>query len=120
MSVELVIAPGVTDSASCLSYPYTNEMVNSYIKAYVYTNAGNESWESFSAFGRYGVFDVDIDFRKRLHIIMHFFGGTGSLTAQGHIWGCRRRSKSYMGTQIFWISLADFDVNGFKLVSAPL
>ncbi len=54
MSVELVVARGVTDSASCLSYPYTNELVNSVIKARVYICVGHEDGESFSATGAYG------------------------------------------------------------------
>ncbi len=117
MSVELVLAPGVLDSASSLSYPYTKELINSVIKAWVYAYAGYEDIESFSAFGRYGVFDVDVDFRKRLHIITHLNSRTGSLPRQHRIWGCRYRVTSYARTEIALISLADFNVDGFKLVS---
>ncbi len=117
MSVELVHAPGVPDSASSLSYPYTNELVNSVIKAWVYIYAGDEDAESFSVFGRYGEFQVDVDFRKRLHIDTYLISGTGSLPDQYHFWGCRCRAKNYMGTEINWISLAGFNVDGFKLVS---
>ncbi len=119
ISVELVPAPGATDSASFLSYPYTNEFVNSFIKAWVYANVGDEDDGSFSALGRYGLFDVNVDFRKCLHIITHLDGGTGSLPAQGRIWGCRDRFRSYVGTSIYWISLAHIDVHEFKLVSTP-
>ncbi len=117
MIVELVLTPGVTDSASSLSYPYTTELVNSVIKAWVYTNAGDESGNSFSAFGAYGVFHVHIDFRKRLHLVTHLFSGTGSLPGQSQIWGCRCLAKRYVGSDIYWISLADFSVDEFKLVS---
>ncbi len=120
MSVELVVAPGVADSASSLSYPYTNELVNSVIKASVYIHAGHEDWESFTAFGRYGVFDVDIDFRKYLHLLTHLFSGTGSYPAQSRIWGCRRNYNSYVGTEISWIFLAGFNVDQFKSVCASL
>ncbi len=118
ISVELVLAPGVPDSASSLSYPYTNELINSVIKAWVYIYAGDEDPESFSAFGRYGVFDVGVDFRKRLHTVTHLYSETRSLPGQGQVWGCRCRRKDYVGTRICWISLADFNVNEFKMVSA--
>ncbi len=118
MLVELVLAPGVTDSASSLSYPYTNELVNSVIKANVYIRVGHEDGESFSALGVYGVFDVDIDFSKWLHIVAYLYSVPGSPPGQAQIWGCRCRFKNYMGTLIHWISLADFDVDEFHLVSA--
>ncbi len=117
ISVELALALGVTDSASTLSYPCTNELVHSVIKAVVYAYAGDEDVQSFSAFGRYGVFRVDIDFHKCLHIVTHIFSGTGSLPGQGRIWGCRCRYKHYARTELIWISLADFNVNEYKLVS---
>ncbi len=118
MSIELVLAPGVTDSASSLSYPYTNELVNSVLKTWVYAPAGNEDIESFSAFGRYGVFDVDLDFRKRLHMTTHLYSAPGSLPIQDQVWGCRCRFKPYVGGDIRWILLADFNVDEFKLVRA--
>ncbi len=119
MSVELVLAPGVTDSASSLSYPYANELVNSAIKAWVYTYAGDEDRENFSALGAFGVFYINTDFRKRLRIVTHFYvAGTGPLPVRNQVWGCRCRDKWYVRASITWISLADFDVNKFKLVSA--
>ncbi len=119
MSVELVLAPGVADSASSLSYPYTNELVNSVIKAIVYDSVGDEDSDSFSALGAYGVFDVDIDFRKCLYIDT-YLSGTGPIPTQDRLWGCRSRHKLYVGVWIYWISLADFDVNEFKSVSDSL
>ncbi len=113
-----MLAPGVIDSASSLSYPYTNELVNSLIKALVYTYAGAEDGESFSASGRHGVFHVDMDFRRRLHIVTHLGNVSPSLPFQGQIWGCRCRVRDYKGTEITWISLADFNADKFKLVSA--
>ncbi len=118
MLVELVLAPGVADSASSLSYPYTNELVNSVIKARVYIRAGIEDGGSFSVLGANGVFDVDVDFRKRLHIVTRLFSTPGSPPRRSQSWGCRCRFTCYVGTDITWISLADFDVNEFKMVSA--
>ncbi len=114
MSVELALASGVTDSLSSLSYPYTNELVNSFIKAWAYTYAGEEDMERFSVFGRYGAYQIDVDFRKRLHIVSHLYNGT----AYGRMWGCRCRYKLNVGSVIYWASLADFNVDEFKLVSA--
>ncbi len=118
MSVELVLAPGVTDSASALSYPSTNELVNSLVKALVYTHSGGEDPEHFSGYGRYGALQVDVDFRKRMHMFTLFHCGPGSLPYQDQVWGCKCRSKAFVGTLIYWFSLADFNVDEFKLVSA--
>ncbi len=117
MSTELVLAPSVTDSAASLSYPHANELVNSFIKAWVYACVGDEDRDRFSALGAFGVFDVDIDFRKCMHIATYLYSGTGSLPSPSWFWGCRCRFKYYAGTSINWISLADFDVNEFKMVS---
>ncbi len=113
-----MLAPGVTDSASSLSYTYTNELVNSFIKDVFYARAGDEDYESFSVLGRHGVFGVGIDFRKRLHISTRMRSGSGSFSLQSRLWGCRCRYRSYVGTNIFWITLADFDVDKFKTVGA--
>ncbi len=117
-SVDLVLAPGVGDSTSSLSYPYRNELVNSVIKDIIYIRAGAEDGDNFSVLGANGVFSVDLDFRKYLHIVTHFNSTPGSVASHGWLWGCRRRLKTYVGTDITWISLADFDVDEFKLVSA--
>ena len=120
MSVELVRASGVADSASTLSYPYTNELVNSAIKDWVYSAFGNEDTESFSALGVFGALGVACDFRKCLHVSTHPGSEDGSLPWSGMMWGCQCRSKGYPGTRIIWISLDKFDVNEFKLVSISL
>ncbi len=120
MSLELVLAPGMTNSASSLSYPYTNELVNSHIKAQVYIHAGAEDVTSFSVLGRYGVFGVDIDFRKSLCIGTHLLGAFGSFTFQNHLWDCRCRLIVYVGTLIYRITLADFNVDKFKVASVSL
>ncbi len=118
LSLELVLAPGVTDSALSLSYPYANELVNSAIKALVYIRVGVEDMDSFSALGAFAVLDVNIDFRKCLHIITNFSSAPDSLPRLGWAWGCRSHLKHYVGTSIIWISLADFDVDKFDTVSA--
>ncbi len=116
MAIELVLAPGVPDSASSLSYPYTNELVNSLIKAKVYIDIGREDEENFSTPGRFGVLDADLDFRKRLHILTNTWSASGSLPASGYLWNCEYRNKSYPGTLISWISLSKFNIDEFKSV----
>ncbi len=108
----------MTDSVSSLSYPYTNELVNSFIKDRVYTRAGDEDPESFSVLGRYGAFGVDFDFRKSLHVATRLTRASGSHPFQSIVWGCRCRCKVDVGTRIYWITLADFDVDKFKMVGA--
>ncbi len=97
MSVELVLAPGVTNSASSLSYPCANESLNKVIKALVYIRAGDEDEYNFSVHGAYGVFDVNINFRKWLHLASYFNSAFSSVFS-GLYWGCRCRSKYYVGT----------------------
>lgn len=121
MSVELVLASDVLDSASSLSCPYTNELVNSIIKARVYVSVGTEDVNSFSALGAYGMFNVDVDFRKRLHIDTYIYSAaTGSHPFHFLFWGVRGCFKLYVGTEIRWFSLVEFNVDEFKLVSASL
>ncbi len=118
ISVELVLAPGVTDSASTLSCPHTNELANSVIKDYVYFRVGSEDREKFSALGSFGVFDVDVDFRKRLYIATRLYGAPGSRSGRHQIWGCKCRYRHYVGSDIHWFPLANFNVSEFKSVSA--
>ncbi len=111
MSVELALAPGVTDSALSLSYPYTNELINSLIKALIYICVGGEHAQSFSALGVFRVFDVDIDFHKWLYIVTSLYSVYDPRPdSDGWIWGCRSRFKYYMGTDIRWILLTDFNI----------
>ena len=117
VSVELVLASGVADSVSTLSYPYTNELVNSFIKDCVYSEFGTEDSESFSALGVIGALGATCDFRKHLHAATPPEGEDGSLPWCGILWGCECRFKSYPGTRIRWISLDKFDINEFKLVN---
>ncbi len=117
MSVELVLAPDVTDSVSSLSCPHTDESINSLIKDLIYIRIGDEDQESFSTLGGYVVSYVDIDSRKCLHLATKLSNDPGALPFRDRLWGCRCRVQSYVGTEIYWISLADFDVDAFKLVS---
>ncbi len=103
---------------SSLSYPYKNELVNSFIKAWVYIRAGDEDMRSLSVLGQCGVFGVDIDFRKYLHISTHYISASGSFPIPALLWGYTCRYMVYGGTEIVWITLADFDVEKFKAVSA--
>jgi len=117
MFVELVLAPGVTDSESSLSCPYTNELVNSLIKARAYIHVGSEDAESFSAHGGLGAFDANCDFRKRLHISTHLGSDIRSLPYNALLWGCKCRGRWYPGTVVSWIPLVEFDMSEFKLVN---
>ncbi len=117
MSVGLVLAPDMTDSALFLSYPYTNELVNSVVKVRAYIGVGDEDAESFSALGAFGTFNPDLDFRNCLYITTYSYSATGSTRSHGFLWGCRCRFKPYLGTHINCISLADFNVDEFNLVS---
>ncbi len=79
---------------------------------------GDEDVKGFSVLGTFGVFNVDLDFRKRLLIVTHLYSLLGMPPFHTWLWGCRCRSKRYVGTSIYWISLTEFDVNKFKLVNA--
>lgn len=120
MFADLVLAPGVADSRSSLSYPYTSELVNSLIKARVYMTFGDDDTESFSTFGAFGTLGADRDFRKWLHVVTHLFSGISSLPFNVRTWGCQFKCRSYPGTIIAWASLAEFNVNEFKLVDCCL
>jgi len=87
-------------------------LVNSLIKAGVYTEVGVEGGENFSGPGGLGALDANLDFRKRLHIHTHLRNILGPDSSSR--WGCRCRHKCYQGTRIVWVSLAGFDVNEFK------
>lgn len=114
MSVELVLSPRVPDSGASLSCPYTNELVNSLIKAQVYIHVGTEDTENFSTLGGFG---VECDFRKRLHISTHLRNSIHSLPYNVSLWGCKCRGRWYPGTVIFWVSLVVFEIRAFKLVT---
>lgn len=126
MSPELVLAPDVPNSAASLSYPYTNELVNSLLKIHVYDTVGDEDPHSFPAPVEPRRLDADCDFRKRLHI-------STSLAdinyAFSHLlWSCESQVKSFPGAQIEYISRSGFpkfnitefkSVNPFTLIMAP-
>lgn len=107
------------DSASSLSHPYTNELVNSLIKASVYIDVGSEDSRSFSVAGGFGALNAECDFRKSLHVFTNLVSVAGPFPRNGWVWGCQRRAKLYPGTRIVWVSLAKFNVSEFKLVSTP-
>ncbi len=120
MIIELILAPGVEDSAASLSYPSSNEVVNSLVKAYVYFHTGAEDSQSFSVDGQARKLDADCDFRKRLHIVAHL---VDSRPSSGLRWGCRCRFKWVHGTSISWVPREEFpkfNVMEFKLVKKSL
>jgi len=118
---ELVLAPGVPDSAFSLSYPSTNELVNSLIKVCIYRTLDSEDSEKFSATGEVGL-NAACDFRKHLHIVTHFtrvLRPDSSRPTRSLLWGCECRVKCLPGIFITWVSRAGFskfNVPEFKLM----
>ncbi len=108
----------MTDSASSLSYPHTNELVNLSIKDWVYASAGREDSQSFLVLGRYGAFGVDFDFRKSLHTVTRVTRAFRSRPTPDMIWGFVGKHQVYVGTSINWVNLAKLDVEKFKTVGA--
>ncbi|KAF9442582.1 hypothetical protein P691DRAFT_681180, partial [Macrolepiota fuliginosa MF-IS2] len=101
--LELVLAPGVPDSASSLSWPYANELVNSALKAWIYEWA----FETCFYFGslpqiehqllqRFG----HINFRKARQNKAMVLGGDGGFLRSAR-WGCRGYLKMIHRTQLF-------------------
>ncbi|KAF9444985.1 hypothetical protein P691DRAFT_777890 [Macrolepiota fuliginosa MF-IS2] len=119
---ELGLAPGLPDSASSLSWPYTNELVNSVLKAWVYDSA----FETCFGFGRLPEIEHQLlqrfgcaDFRKaRRNEAMLYAGHSAFLKATR--WNCRGPSKVTHGAQLFRVPgdhfQTWFDVVGFKAV----
>ncbi|KAF9440178.1 hypothetical protein P691DRAFT_688526, partial [Macrolepiota fuliginosa MF-IS2] len=119
---DLILAHGVADSAPSLSRPYTNELVNSMLKACVYDWAFDICFQwgdlpeiehqLLQRFGR-------ADFRKaRQNQVMVFAGNDGFL---GYVrWDCGAHSKVIRGTQLFRVPRDEFqknfDVTEFKAV----
>lgn len=117
MSTELALAPGVPNFASSLSYPQKDEIANFIIKTMAYISIGVEDSWSFPAPGGVDKLNAECDFRKHLYVHTEFWS-TFMMPRlfHGNFWGYKCRGKLYLRTRIFWIPLAGFDVNGFKLV----
>ena len=120
-TIELDLAPNIIDSASTLSYPSTNELVNSLIKACVYQALDNEDSENFSASGEVGL-DAGCDFRKHLHIVTHLTRmllPDPSRPTRSLLWGCECRVKCLSGAFVACISrsgFSKFNVSDFRQV----
>lgn len=117
--LELVLAPGVPDSAASLSYPYTNELINSLLKIHVYDTVGDEDPHSFPAPRESRGSDADCDFRKRLHVST----GLADINyAYSHLlWGCESQARSFPGMKIEYISRSGFhkfNITEFRLVNS--
>ncbi|KAF9443699.1 hypothetical protein P691DRAFT_808462, partial [Macrolepiota fuliginosa MF-IS2] len=119
---DLILAHGVADSASSLSWPYTNELVNSVLKACVYEWAFDAcfQWGSLpeiehqflQRFGR-------ANFRKaRQNQVMLYAGHSGFVF--GGRWGCDGHFKFIRGTGLFRVPRGEFqkkfDIIKFKAV----
>lgn len=113
----MVTAPGVSGSGSSLSYPHTNELINSLIKARVYIHIGAEDAENFPIPGDPAGLRGECDFRKHFHIVTNFWVRR-PVAKSALVWGCECLQKTWPGTRIRTISWAKFDVNEFKLVGS--
>ncbi|KAF9446884.1 hypothetical protein P691DRAFT_732444 [Macrolepiota fuliginosa MF-IS2] len=107
---ELVLAPGVPDSAASLSWPYTNELVNSMLKACVYV------WAFSSCFGYICYPGIEpqlirhfgrVDFRKGHEGRMMLFA-EHSAPLHNWSWNYRGNSKYFRGTRLFRILPNEF------------
>ncbi|KAF9445802.1 hypothetical protein P691DRAFT_734370 [Macrolepiota fuliginosa MF-IS2] len=117
--LELTLAPNVPDSASSLSWPYTNEFVNSLLKALVY------DWTFMTCFSFGHVPDIEIqslqrfshaDFRKFQENRTMLYAGHGGWLASVR-WGWCADVKVISRTQLFRVPPVEFrniDVAEFK------
>lgn len=119
MTLELALAPGISDSASSLSNPCMNEFVNSFIKLDVYVWVSGISGsiaelpglelKSRRKFGRK-------DSLKSFAISAARFGDS---LVSVKFQGCSGLRKQIRNTKIFWTYDSDFDnpdVTFFKQV----
>ncbi|KAF9444413.1 hypothetical protein P691DRAFT_778274 [Macrolepiota fuliginosa MF-IS2] len=120
---DLVLAHGVADSASSLSWPYTNELVNSMLKACVYDWAfdicfwwGNLPEIERQLLERFG----HADFRKARQNQVVLYAGYNGLVPCIR-WDCYAHRKLIRGTQLFRVPRdqfqKNFDVTKFKAVT---
>ncbi|KAF9451467.1 hypothetical protein P691DRAFT_807829 [Macrolepiota fuliginosa MF-IS2] len=117
---DLMLAHGVADSAFSLSWPYTNELVNSILKARIYDRA----FDACIQLGELPEIEHQLlqrfsraDFRKaQLNRAMLFAGHSGFLGCLS--WGCDGHRKYISETQLFRIPRDEFrenfDVTRFK------
>ncbi|KAF9442342.1 hypothetical protein P691DRAFT_714489 [Macrolepiota fuliginosa MF-IS2] len=119
---DLILVHGVADSASSLSWPYTNELVNSVLKACVY-------YWAFDVCFQYGDLpDIECqllqrfscaDFHKARQNEVMLYAGYSGFVFRGR-WGCDAHSKFIRGTQIFRTTQdkfrENFDVTKFEAV----
>ncbi|KAF9447439.1 hypothetical protein P691DRAFT_671520, partial [Macrolepiota fuliginosa MF-IS2] len=119
---DLILAHGVADSASSLSWPYTNELVNSVLKAWVYYWAfdtcfqwGNLPEIEHQLLQHFGCADLR---KARQNQAMLYAGHSnfGSYVC----WNCDAYSKLIRGTRLFRVPRdqfqKNFDVTEFKAV----
>ncbi|KAF9442369.1 hypothetical protein P691DRAFT_779436 [Macrolepiota fuliginosa MF-IS2] len=110
---ELALAHGLPDSASSLSWPYTNELVNSVLKSCVYDWA----FETCFNFGRFPEIERPLlryfdraDFRKALrNDTMLYAGHSGFVNAIR--WDCDGHSRVSRGTELFRVPRDRFRVS---------
>lgn len=108
ISLGLVLAPGFPDSASSLSHPYTNELVNSVIKAWAYTSVTRGF---FSGSYYPNKEEIHCDYRKNLYVTTSVCR-TVSHTPDAPFRSWFRNhlcfAKVVLGTQIMWLRGSQF------------
>ncbi len=114
MSLDLVRAPGTPTPTSTLSYPYTNELVNSFVEASLYNNISGEEAPS----------GADFDFRKQLYVTTSISRAifTNEDVIETTLRHCAGSSKYAHRTALAWLQPGEFpkfSVSRFKGVSPP-
>ncbi|KAF9442347.1 hypothetical protein P691DRAFT_765312 [Macrolepiota fuliginosa MF-IS2] len=122
MSHDLTLAHGMADSASSLSWPYTNELVNSVLKACVYDWAFDACFQ----YGRLPEIEHQLlqcfgraDFHKARQNEVMLYAGNSDFRDYT-CWGCDAHSKLIHGTRLVRVPRDEFqenfDVAKFKAV----
>lgn len=121
----LVLAPGFRDSTSSLSYPHTTELVNSLIKACVYSNIARVILRSPYHLTE-NKEEIDCDLRKNLYVST---GLSRTVTLNPDtpfrcwFFGCQSYGKAVLGTRMTWLRGSEFrkfDIAEFKQVKQHL
>lgn len=122
MVVDLVPAPDFPDSASSLSYPYENELVNSLIKAWVYRFVASQFTRKLYDRDE-GKQEIECDHRKNLYVVATIWialNPNPNVPFTTWLSNCRCHSRSLPGTRITWLrggEFRKFDITRFKQVS---